>query len=66
MFSNKIQKRSGIGGEWRWGGTRSSGNGNWNQDILCEEKNMFSKKKKISNESKLNETEDAYMTTPEG
>lgn len=29
-------------------------------------KNIFSKKKKISNESKLNEREDVHMTTPEG
>lgn len=29
-------------------------------------KNMFSKNKKISNESKVNERKDAHMTTPEG
>lgn len=47
------------------GGTRNRGSGNCNKDILCGEKTIFSKKKKISNESKHNETEDAHMTTPE-
>jgi hypothetical protein len=39
FFSNERQKKSGSGGEGRWGEAGSGERGNYNQDILFEKRN---------------------------